>query len=119
MEFIHQQRTVPGTTSKRPLDLVKRQFAAKRPNQLWVADFTYAATWKGFAYVAFVIDVFSRMIVGWLVATAMNVELPLDALEQALWARKISTGLKHHSDRGSRYLAIRYSERLAELAGLT
>lgn len=107
--------TVPGQKDERPLDLVQREFHARRPNQLWVADFTYVATWKGFVYVAFVIDVFARMIVGWRVRTTMCAELTLDALEQALWARKIGDGLIHHSDRGSQYLSIRYSERLDEM----
>jgi transposase InsO family protein len=98
----------------RPLDLVKRQFQASRPNQLWVADFTYVATWAGFVYVAFVIDVFARRIVGWRVARSMRAELVLDALEQALWSRSGTKGVVHHSDRGSQYLSIRYSERLAE-----
>jgi transposase InsO family protein len=97
------------------MDLVNRYFNASRPNQLWVADFTLVATWKGFAYVAFVIDVFSRMIVGWRVSASMTADLTLDALEQALWARQVSDGLVHHSDRGSQYLSIRYSERLAEV----
>lgn len=106
--------TVPDKSVDRPLDLVKRDFTATRPNQLWVADFTYVATWVGFVFVAFVIDVFSRMIVGWRAAKSMKVDLTLDALEQALWAREVNSGLIHHSDRGSQYLAIRYSERLAE-----
>lgn len=106
--------TIPSKETERPLDLVKRDFSATRPNQLWVADFTYVSTWKGFVYVAFIIDVFSRMIVGWRVARSMTTDLTLDALEQALWSRKVKTGLIHHSDRGSQYLAIRYSERLAE-----
>jgi transposase InsO family protein len=79
-----------------------------------VADFTFVATWSGFVYVAFVIDVFARRIVGWRVARSMHTELVLDALEQALWARKATAGLVHHSDRGSQYLSIRYTERLAE-----
>ena len=106
--------TMPGAEKDRPLDLVQRKFHATRPNQLWVADFTYVSTWTGFVYVAFVIDVFSRIIVGWRVAKSMTVELTLDALEQSLWARQVAAGLIHHSDRGSQYLAIRYSERLAE-----
>ena len=85
-----------------------------RPNQLWVADFTYVATWSGFVYVAFVIDVYARCIVGWRVATSMKTGLVLDALEQALWARKHRQGLIHHSDRGSQYLSIRYTERMAD-----
>ncbi len=106
--------TIPDDTAERPADLVQRQFQAARPNQLWVADFTYVATWTGVVYVAFVIDVFSRSIVGWRVSRSMKAELVLDALEQALWARGSAEGLIHHSDRGSQYLAIRYTERLAE-----
>jgi putative transposase len=106
--------TIPDQTAPRPLDLVNREFVASRPNQLWVADFTYVATWKGFVYVAFVIDVFARRIVGWRVASSMKVDLTLDALEQALWARQVKRGLIHHSDRGSQYLAIKYTERLAD-----
>ena len=106
--------TVPDEAAERPADLVQRQFQAARPNQLWVADFTYVATWTGVVYVAFVIDVFSRSIVGWRVARSMKAELVLDALEQALWARGSAEGLIHHSDRGSQYLAIRYTERLSE-----
>jgi transposase InsO family protein len=105
--------TIADDAAARPLDLVKRQFTATRPNQLWVADFTFVATWAGFVYVAFVIDVFARRIVGWRVARSMRTDLVLDALEQALWARKKVTGLIHHSDRGSQYLSIRYSERLS------
>lgn len=110
-----RRTTIPSDKDVRPLDLVERRFHAERPNQLWVADFTYVPTWSGFVYVAFVTDVFSRMIVGWRVATSMSAELTLDALEQALWARKIKAGLIHHSDRGSQYISIRYSERLADL----
>jgi len=106
--------TVADEKASRPADLVNREFTASRPNELWVADFTYVATWKGFVYVAFVIDVFARMIVGWRVSASMSAELTLDALEQALWARRITGGLVHHSDLGSQYLAIRYSERLAD-----
>jgi transposase InsO family protein len=106
--------TVPDETVDRPADLVNRQFTAKRPDQLWVADITYVAAWTGFVYVAFVIDVFSRRIVGWRVAASMKTGLVLDALEQALWARHAPKGLVHHSDRGSQYLSIRYTERLAE-----
>jgi putative transposase len=105
--------TVSDGSVERPGDLVQRQFSATRPNQLWVADFTYVATWTGFVYVAFVIDVFSRGIVGWRVASTMRTDLVLDALEQALWARRDTVGLVHHSDRGCQYLSIRYSERLA------
>lgn len=113
-----KRTTIASDKDIRPLDLVQRVFRADRPNQLWVADFTYVATWTGFVYVAFIIDVFSRMIVGWRAARSMTAELTLDALEQALWARKVKGDLIHHSDRGSQYLAIRYSERLIE-AGIS
>ena len=106
--------TVSDNKVDRPPDLVKRQFTAARPNQLWVADITFVATWAGFVYVAFVIDVFARRIVGWRVANTMRTDLVLDALEQALWSRTGTQGLVHHSDRGSQYLSIRYTERLAE-----
>jgi putative transposase len=106
--------TIPDNAAERPADLVQRQFVADRPNQLWVADITYVATWSGFAYVAFVTDVFARRIVGWRVASSMRTDLVLDALEQALWSRTGTQGLVHHSDRGSQYLSIRYTERLAE-----
>ncbi len=106
--------TIADGSTGRPLDLVNRQFHATRPNRLWVADFTYVATWAGFVYVAFVIDVFSRRIIGWRVARSMSAELVLDALEQAVWSRSGIQGVVHHSDRGSQYLSIRYSERLAE-----
>jgi putative transposase len=106
--------TIPDEHAVRPADLVKRQFRAdERPNQLWVADFTYVATWSGFVYVAFVVDVFARSIVGWRVARSMRTDLVLDALEQALWSPASREGLICHSDRGSQYLSIRYSERLA------
>lgn len=106
--------TISDDSAARPLDRVKRQFHASRPNQLWVADFTYVATWSGFVYVAFVIDVFARRIIGWRAARSMHAELVPDALEQALWARSGAKGVVHHSDRGSQYLSIHYSERLAE-----
>jgi len=106
--------TVSDDSLYRPADLVNRQFIADRPNQLWVADITFVATWTGFVYVAFVVDVFARTIVGWRVSRSLRTELVLDALEQALWLRKPLDGLIHHSDRGSQYLSIRYSERLAE-----
>ena len=106
--------TTPDSAAERPLDLVKREFVAERPNQLWVADFTYVATWRGFVYVAFVIDVFSRRIVGWRAHTTMRSDLVLDALEQALHDRETDGALIHHSDRGVQYLSMRYSERLAE-----
>ncbi len=99
-----------------PLDRVNRQFKADRPNQLWVSDFTYVSTWAGFVYVAFVIDVFARRIVGWRVSRSMRTDFVPDALEQALYARQPErdVSLIHHSDRGSQYLSIRYTERLAE-----
>ena len=106
--------TIPDDRADRPLDRVQRRFKASRPNQLWVADFTYVATWSGFVYVAFVIDVFARRIIGWRVATSMRTDLVLDALEQALWSRVDVRGVVHHSDRGSQYLSIKYSERLTE-----
>ena len=96
-----------------PADRVNRQFAATRPNRLWVADITFGATWSGFVYVAFVVDVFARRIVGWRVSGSLRTDLVLDALEQALWSRHGAKGLIHHSDHGSRYLSIRYTERLA------
>jgi len=110
--------TIPDADASRPADLVDRQFIATRPNQLWVADITYVATWRGFVFVAFVIDVFSRRIVGWRVSTSIKTELVLDALEQAIQARGKSDELIHHSDRGTQYLSIRYSDRLTE-AGIT
>ena len=108
--------TVPDAKAPCPLDRVNRQFQAQRPNALWVADFTYVSTWQGFVYVAFVIDVFARYIVGWRVSISMQTDFVLDALEQALYARQPwrDGGLTHHSDRGSQYVSIRYSERLAE-----
>ena len=109
-----RRTTISRDQTEYPVDLVKRQFVAMRPNQLWVADFTYVATWAGFVYVAFVIDVFSRRIIGWRVARSMRTDLVLDALEQALWARSGARGVIHHSDRGSQYLSIRYTERLKE-----
>jgi putative transposase len=105
--------TVTDEAAARPPDLVHRAFAATRPNQLWVADITYVATWAGFAYVAFVIDVFSRRIVGWRVSSSLKSDLALDALEQALHARPDANGVVHHSDRGTQYTSIRYTERLA------
>jgi putative transposase len=99
----------------RPADLVDRQFTATRPNQLWLADFTYVATWRGFVYVAFVIDVFARRIVGWRVAASLATDFVLDALEQAIYDRcgTGAAGLVHHSDRGTQYLSMRYTDRLA------
>ena len=108
--------TVPADVAARPGDLVKRDFTAERLNRLWVSDFTYVATWRGFVYVAFVIDVFSRRIVGWRVSSSLRTDLALDALEQAICEREEEKGerLVHHSDRGTQYLSIRYTERLAE-----
>ena len=106
--------TLADDSANRPPDLVDREFHATRPNQLWVADITYVATWAGFVYVAFVIDVFSRSIVGWRVSRSLRSDLALDALEQALHARPHGDDLVHHSDRGVQYLSIRYTERLAE-----
>jgi len=106
--------TIPDDRAARPADLVQRRFQATRPNQLWVADLTYVATWSGFVYVAFVIDAFARRIVGWRVTRSLYTDLVLDALEQALHARQVGQGLIHHSDRGCQYLSIRYTERLAE-----
>ena len=106
--------TTPDLAAARPLDLLERQFRATRPNQLRVADFTHVATWRGFVFVAFVIDVFARRIVGWRVSTSLTTELVLDALEQAVHDRADTDGLVHHSDRGCQYLSLRYSERLAE-----
>ncbi|WP_443053040.1 IS3 family transposase [Streptomyces sp. FXJ1.172] len=112
-----RRTTVPEPSAPRLPDLVDREFTASRPDQLWVADMTYVRTWSGWAYVAFVLDVYSRMIVGWQVANHMRTELPLDALEMALWRRRIKrdSGLIHHSDRGSQYVSIRYTDRLAEV----
>ena len=108
--------TVSDPRAPCPRDRVNRQFRAERPNQLWVSDFTYVSTWQGWLYVAFVIDVFARRIVGWRVSSSMRTDFVLDALEQALCARQPErdSSLIHHSDRGSQYVSIRYSERLAE-----
>lgn len=98
-----------------PLDQVNRQFRADRPNALWVSDFTYVSTWQGFVYVAFITDVYARRIVGWKVSSSSRTDFVLDALEQALYARRPAENqLIHHSDRGSQYVSIRYTERLAE-----
>jgi putative transposase len=110
--------TRADATPTRRADLGERQFTATRPNQLWVADFTYVATWRGFVYVAFVIDVFARRIVGWRVAASLRTDFVLDALEQAIYDRRGggATDLVHHSDRGTQYLSMRYTRRLAEAA---
>jgi putative transposase len=115
-----RRTTTPEETTARPADLVERDFSAARPNQLWMADLTYVATWSGFVYVAFVIDAFSRSLVGWQAARSLRTDLALDALEMAIWRRRGGLdGLVHHSDRGSQYLSIRYTERLAEAGAVT
>lgn len=107
--------TRPAPVSQRPADLVERVFSAAAPNRLWLADLTYVWTVRGFVYTAFIVDAFSRAIVGWRVAASLHAELALDALEMAIWARGPGLpGLVHHSDRGVQYLSIRYTERLAE-----
>jgi transposase InsO family protein len=107
--------TVSDRSAPCPQDKVNRQFKADRPNQLWVTDFTYGSTWQGWLYVAFVVDAYARRIVGWRVSRSMQTDFVLDALEQALYARRPARGeLICHSDRGSQYVSIRYSERLAE-----
>jgi transposase InsO family protein len=107
--------TISDSKAPCPLDKVDRQFRAERPNQLWVSDFTYVSTWQGWLYVAFVVDVFARRIVGWRVSSSMRTDFVLDALEQALYARQPERDeLICHSDRGSQYVSIRYTERLAE-----
>lgn len=114
--------TIPGDAADRPRDLVDRNFKATAPNRLWVADLTYVRTWSGFVYVAFITDVYSRMIVGWQASRSLRSDLALDALEQAIWARSQAgqklRELVHHSDRGVQYLSIRYTERLAETAAV-
>ena len=111
-----------GGETERPEDLVAREFVARAPNQLWVADLTYVRTHAGWTYVAFVLDVFSRMVVGWQVSTSLRTDLALDALDMGLWTRQRAgqdvAGLIHHSDRGVQYRAIRYTERLAEAAAV-
>ena len=111
-----QRTTFSNKADICPLDLVNREFKANRPNQLWVSDFTYVSTWSGFVYVAFVIDVYARRIVGWRVSRTAHTGFVLDALEQALHQRRPAQqkGLIHHSDRGSQYVSIKYTERLAE-----
>jgi transposase InsO family protein len=103
--------TLPEPLAHRPQDLVQRNFTATRPNQLWVADLTYVTTRRDFVYVAFVPDAFSRRIVGWRATTTLRTDLALDALEQALYDRELDGPLTHHSDRGSQYLALRYTDR--------
>jgi putative transposase len=111
-----KRTTWPAPVDGRPADLVERHFTAPAPNRLWVADLTYVATWSGFAYAAFIIDAFSRRIIGWRVAASLRTELALDALEMSLWARAGDDlrGLVHHSDRGVQYLSIKYTDRLAD-----
>jgi len=106
--------TTPDLTAARPPDLVKRQFVAERPNQLWLADITYASTWQGWLYVAFILDVYSRMIVGWQLADHLRTDLVLDALEMAIWRRDLLTYGRpiHHSDAGCQYTSFRYTDRL-------
>jgi putative transposase len=113
--------TIPADMTTRPADLVERRFRATAPNQLWIADITYVATWAGFVYTAFVTDVFSRRILGWRTATTLRADLALDALEMTVWTRGSHdlSGLVHHSDRGVQYLSIRYSERLAAEGAVT
>ncbi len=110
----YKKTTVTDDTNAKPMDLVERDFTADRPNQLWVADLTYVATWTGFVYVAFITDVFSRKIVGWRVSNSLRSDLALDALEQAIHARPDLSQLVHHSDHGVQYLSIHYTERLVE-----
>jgi putative transposase len=111
-----KKTTIPADVGPRPADLVERNFAAAVPNRLWVSDLTYVSTWTGFVYVAFVIDVFSKFIVGCRVSNSLHAELALDALEMAIWRRQRQdlSGLIHHPDRGSQYLSIRCTERLAK-----
>ncbi|VAW74632.1 Mobile element protein [hydrothermal vent metagenome] len=106
--------TIADDALAHPADLVNREFTALRPNQWWVADITFVAIWADFVYIAFIVDVYARYIVGWRVSRSLHTDLVLDALEQALWSRTGTDGLVHHSDRGSQYLSIRYTDRLAE-----
>jgi putative transposase len=112
--------TFPDLSAPRPADLVDRDFQVAAPNRLWVADLTYVRTWSGFVYAAFVVDAYSRMILGWQTSTSLRTDLALDALEMALWRRGDDVeGLVHHSDRGVQYLSIRYTERLSEAGAVT
>ena len=118
-----KRTTTPAEAAPRPADLVEREFHAERPDQLWVVDLTYIRTWVGFAYLALVIDVFARRVVGWALATHMRTSLPLEALEMAIWTRQRAgvedlAGLIHHGDRGSQYLSIKYTERLADAGAI-
>ena len=112
-----QFTTHADLTADRPPDLVKRVFTATAPNRLWLADITYCSTWEGWLYVAFIVDVYARVIVGWQIAGHMRTDLVLDALEMAAWRRDLIDGCVHHSDAGSQYTSIRYTDRLTS-AGL-
>jgi len=116
-----RRTTTPAESDQRPADLVNRDFTAPAPNRLWVADLTYVATWAGFCYTAFIIDAYSRAIVGWRVATSLRASLALDALEMAIWGRQDAglDDLVHHSDRGVQYLSVRYTQRLADEGAVT
>lgn len=124
IEGVSRRRRKVRTTrsdpsAPRPADLVERDFTATRPNDLWVTDLTYVPTWSGFAYVCFIVDAYSRMIVGWRVAGHMRTDMVLDALEMARWSRgTVLEGLRCHSDAGSQFTAVRYGERLAELGAV-
>jgi putative transposase len=114
-----KKTTIPDPAGSRPPDLVQRQFGPPAPNRLWVADLTYASTWSGWAYVAFVVDAYARRILGWRVAATMNTTMVLDSIEQAIWTRQREgifdlKDVVHHTDRGSQYTSIRFTERLAE-----
>jgi putative transposase len=118
-----KRTTIADETATRPADLVDRRFTAQRPDQLWLVDLTYIRTWVGFAYLALVVDVFARRIIGWALTTHLRTDLPLEALEMAIWTRHRAgvhelTGLIHHGDRGSQYTSIRYTERLAEVGAI-
>ena len=117
----HRTTLAGEDAGARPADLVERAFSASAPNKLWLADITYVRTWAGFVYVAFVIDCYARMIVGWQASRSLRAELCLDALEHAVWSRqgRRLDGLVHHSDRGAQYLSIRYTERVAEIGAVT
>ena len=112
----HWKTTIPDESAQRPTDLVQRDFSAPAPNRLWVADLTYVKTHAGFVYVAFIIDVFSRFIVGWQVSTSLRSDIALDALEMAIHSRNVNErgDLIHHNDRGVQYVSFRYSHRLLE-----
>jgi putative transposase len=124
IEGVSRRRRKVRTTKSdpsalRPADLVERNFTARRPNDLWVTDLTYVPTWSGFAYVCFIVDAYSRMIVGWRVAAHMRTDMVLDALEMARWSRgTLLEGLRCHSDAGSQFTAVRYGERLADLGAV-